>query len=136
MHTLCRTHLVSSGMMDYHNTHVLLHGLLHWSFILRADQALISSTRVLLTGSTVLYVSCNMLAAQLFLVSQHMIHSVHSTHDIHCNQGVTCVRYFIYGDNKIMCEENSLCCKRQGYCLLESLFISLHNKLQFRLTCC
>ena len=94
-------------MMDYHNTHVLLHGLLHWSFILRADKTLISSTGVLLTESTMLYISCYMLAAQLFLLSQHMIHSVHSTNDNPDNQGVTYVRYFIYGDNKIMCEENS-----------------------------
>jgi len=49
-----------------------------------------------------------MLAAQLFLLSQHMMHSVHSTNDNHGNQGVTYMRYFIYGDNKIMYEENSL----------------------------
>jgi hypothetical protein len=95
-------------MMDYHNTHVLLSGLLHWSFILRADQALISSTGVLLTESIMLYILCYMLAAQLFLLSQHLIHSVHSTNDNHGNQGVTYVRYFVCRDNKIMCKENSL----------------------------
>jgi len=95
-------------MMGYHNTHVLLHGLLHWSFILRADQALISSTGVLLTEFTTVYISCYMVAAQLFLLSQHVIQNVHSTKDNHGNQGVTYVRYFIYGDNKILCEEYSL----------------------------
>jgi hypothetical protein len=57
VYTLCRTHLVSYCMMDYHNTHVLLHGLLHWPFILRADQALIPSTRLFLTESAMVYIS-------------------------------------------------------------------------------
>ena len=56
---------------------------------------------MLLTESTMLCISCYMLAAQLFLLSQHLIHSVHSTNDNHGNQGVTYVWYFMYGIIKL-----------------------------------
>lgn len=85
-------------MMDYHDTHVLLHGLLHWSFILRADQTLISSTRVLLTDSTMLFILCG---CSVVSSTQHTYYSGHTTNDNHGNHGVTYVRYFMYGDNKV-----------------------------------